>query len=170
MRQGTRKKKKIIGRHGSVAMPAKPQARKQKKALKPQACPKCGQRGAIRSGFAQGEQRWKCKECTYQFTRTRPRGRPLWQKSLVVFLYSYGLSMRSIASIFHVQPSTVFKWVRSYAKDHQPVPEAGDIMIMELNDMHHHLEAASKENSATLCIAINDATFRKSMGITITGK
>src|SRR4051812_11428347 len=95
-------------------------AKTKRKKSTPPRCPKCAHRHTIRSGMVQGEQRWKCKSCAYQFTRLVPRGRPLWQKSLVVFLYSYGVSMHTIAKIFHVQPSTVLKWVRLYAQDMRP--------------------------------------------------
>lgn len=130
-------------------------------------CPKCGSREAIKSGMIQGEQRWKCKSCQYQYTRIIPRGRPLWQKSLVVFLYSYGVSMHMIARIFHVQPSTILKWVRSYAKDTQPIPEMGDLTFLDLKEMPALLKTRGKDSNI-LCIAIDDATFKEGLGITIT--
>lgn len=130
-------------------------------------CPRCGHRHTIRSGYIQGEQRWKCKACAYQYTRLAPRGRPLWQKSLVVFLYSYGVSLHAIARIFHVQPSTVLKWVRSYARDHTGAPEKGQVLFMDLEDMRLHLKHAASSELPTLWIAINDELFKKSLGITI---
>jgi transposase len=129
-------------------------------------CPKCGGRHPIKSGQVQGKQRWKCRGCAYQFTRIIPRGRPLWQKSLVVFLYSNGLSMHAIARIFHVQPSTVLKWVRSYGQNYA-APESGGVSVVEMPDMQRYVKAL-RQNSPTLCIAIDDATFKKSIGITIT--
>jgi transposase-like protein len=153
-----------------VAMPApaRPKTAADRKQKSIPSCPKCGHKQAIKSGQVQGEQRWKCKACAYQYTRVVPRGRPLWQKSLVVFLYSYGMSMHEIGRIFHVQPSTVLKWVRAYAKDHQPKPESGDITLMELNAMQKHLKNLPSKNAGILCIAIGDATFKKNVGITIT--
>lgn len=136
----------------------------KKKTIAPR-CPKCGYRESIKSGQVQGEQRWKCKSCAYQYTRIAPRGRPLWQKSLVVFLYSYGVSMHAIARIFHVQPSTVLKWVRTHGTQAYPTPE-GALRIMELKDMPKLLKQAGQDANM-LCIAINDATFKKGTGITI---
>jgi transposase-like protein len=130
-------------------------------------CPKCGHRHSIKSGMVAGEQRWKCKSCSFQYTRVVPRGRPLWQKSLVVFLYSYGMSMHQIARIFHVQPSTVLKWVRLYGQEHQ-LPESGDILIMKMNEMQRHLKKRGRKDAARLCIAIDDTTFKQNLGITIT--
>src|SRR5215213_1819072 len=42
----------------------------------PEACPACRGRVLIKSGHACGRQRWKCKGCGRQFTRTEPRGKP----------------------------------------------------------------------------------------------
>ncbi|MDE3059947.1 MAG: IS1 family transposase [Pseudomonadota bacterium] len=133
-------------------------------------CPKCGRKQAIKSGKVGGEQRWKCKSCAYQYTRVEPRGRPLWQKSLVVFLYSYGMSMHAIGRIFHVRPSTVLKWVKSYTKDHRPSPEKGDILITDLKDIRRRLNQQLKgnEDAGMLLIALDNAAFRKGLGITIT--
>src|SRR5262249_59691309 len=57
------------------------------------ACPKCTHPHVVKAGMARGKQRWLCRGCGYQFTCTTPRGRPLWQKSLAVFLYCHGVSM-----------------------------------------------------------------------------
>ena len=54
------------------------------------ACPKCTHQRVVKSGKVTGTQRWLCQGCGYQFTRTTPRGRPVWQKSLAVFLYCHG--------------------------------------------------------------------------------
>src|SRR3954447_5598035 len=46
----------------------------------PAACPVCGGAALIRSGHACGRQRWRCKGCGRQFTRTTPRGKPAAMK------------------------------------------------------------------------------------------
>jgi transposase len=142
--------------------------RPKKKAMPPR-CPRCGGRQSIKSGMVQKEQRWKCKACDFQYTRIMPRGRPLWQKSLVVFLYSYGVPMRQIARIFHVQPSTVLKWVRLYAKEYR-TPEMGNVHIMKLAEMQRHIQKRGRKDAARLCIAIDDEAFKQNLGITITPK
>jgi transposase-like protein len=141
-------------------------SKKTIKKIPPPPCPKCGHKAAIRSGRVQQEQRWKCKECNYQYTRIAPRGRPAWQKSLVVFLYNSGMSMHAIASIFHVQPSTILKWLRIYGKEYPAVQETGNVLTMELGDMQKHLKKRRKER--LLCIAIDASDFRRNLGITLT--
>lgn len=143
---------------------------KIKSPAKPIPCPKCKDKKTIKSGTIQGQQRWKCKACDYQYTRIQKRGRPLWQKSLVVFLYSYGVSMHQIARIFDVQPSTILKWVRIYANDYAHTPESGEVKIMELCEMHSRMQENIGQNNSTLLIAIDDAIFKSATGITISRK
>lgn len=129
-------------------------------------CPKCKDKSIIKNGLVHGEQRWKCKSCQYQYTRIIKRGRPIWQKSLVVFLYSYGVSMHTIAKIFDVRPSTVLKWTRAYAQDHIHIPEENHVHIMDAKEMQNHLQE-SLEDSSMLFIAINDALFKDSKAIAV---
>jgi transposase-like protein len=143
-----------------------PRAQQGKQPQRPP-CPKCGKKNPAKSGAVHGKQRWKCASCSLQFTRTIPRGRPLWQKSLVVFLYCYGMPIRSIARLFQVQPSSALKWVRAYAKDYHPAFEEGSVEIMELEGMRRHLKKLKGARSSILCLAINNAGFKKSMGISL---
>ena len=60
------------------------------------ACPKCTHPHVVKAGKVRGQQRWLCRGCGYQFTRSTPRGRPPWQQSLAVFLYCHGVSMNAL--------------------------------------------------------------------------
>lgn len=147
-----------------------PKKKEPAKALAPK-CPRCNHRRAIKSGLVLGEQRWKCKSCAYQFTRFEPRGRPLWQKSLAVFLYSHGVSLHSIGRIFDVQPSTALKWVRSHSNSYATAsPEKRTVMIMGLKEMAPRLarpQPRKKGGASTLWIAIDDDMFGPGLGISI---
>jgi transposase-like protein len=70
------------------------------------ACPKCTHPHVVKAGKVRGQQRWLCRGCGYQFTRSTPRGRPPWQQSLAVFLYCHGVSMNALAKMFGVWAST----------------------------------------------------------------
>jgi transposase len=145
-----------------------PKIIEKKSPKKRSSCPKCKDRNIIKSGFVGGDQRWKCKACSYQYTKTEKRGRPLWQKSLVVFLYSYGVSLHAIARIFDVQPSTVFKWVKHYAKDHVHTPEDNHVNIIGLGDMPGLISKNIINDPSMLCISISDSIFKDGTGIAIT--
>src|SRR3954447_10333106 len=63
---------------------------------RPEACPACGGTGLIKSGRACGRQRWRCKGCGRQFTRTTPHGKPAAVKREAVGLYCTGLSLNAV--------------------------------------------------------------------------
>nr|WP_315861539.1 hypothetical protein [[Leptolyngbya] sp. PCC 7376] len=51
-------------------------------------CSQCNAQDIIKSGFAKNRQRFKCKQCNYQFTSfSKERGKPLWMKLEAVLMY-----------------------------------------------------------------------------------
>jgi transposase len=102
------------------------------------ACPQCTHPHVVKAGKARGNQRWLCRGCGYQFTRTTPRGRPLWQKSLAVFLYGHGISMNALAKMVGVHASSVLQWIRRFALEHsaQPAP-VGKAIVLAVEEMWH---------------------------------
>ena len=103
----------------------------------PDRCPRCGGAALIRSGHACGKQRWRCKGCGLQFTRTTPRGKPAAMKWEAVALYCTGLSMNAIAKRFGVATQSVLRWVRDHADRHcpRPAPVPGTACIVELDEV-----------------------------------
>src|SRR3712207_7879578 len=79
---------------------------------RPGTCPACGGTALIRSGHACGRQRWRCKGCGRQFTRTTPRGKPAAMKREAVGLYCAGLSLNAIGQRLGVSAQSVMRWVR----------------------------------------------------------
>ena len=102
-------------------------------------CRKCGSVKHVKAGFVKVTQRYKCKSCGYQFTRTEDKNAT--KRAFAIYLYVVGLSMRTIAQMFDVAPSTVLYWVRNFALSvyEKPIPQ-GDIEI-ELDEMWHFLES-----------------------------
>src|SRR3954471_1346545 len=91
----------------------------------PAACPACGWTTLIRSGHACGRQRWRCKGCGRQFTRTTPRGKPAAMKAAAVELYCTGLSLNATGERLGVSAQSVMRWVRDHALDLPP--ESGGV-------------------------------------------
>lgn len=75
-------------------------------------CRKCGSEDCLKNGHVFGLQRYKCRNCGYQFTKESPHGKPIYQKLLVHDLYAYGMPMRKIAGIVGVTAQTVSRWIR----------------------------------------------------------
>ena len=64
-------------------------------------CKKCTSTSYVRSGHVRGLQRYKCKDCDFQFTATKVRGVNPALKSFSIVLYEYcGVSMANIARLF----------------------------------------------------------------------
>ena len=64
-------------------------------------CPKCQHPHFVKNGFVNSTQRYMCKACDYQWTRTTPRGHPATHKRLTVLLYRHGISMHAISQLFN---------------------------------------------------------------------
>ena len=131
------------------------------------ACPKCAHQHIVKSGKVGGTQRWLCRGCGYQFTRTTPRGRPLWQKSLAVFLYCHGVSMKALGNMLGVRTRSVLKWIRRDATAHyeKPVP-SGKVVVMELDEMWHFLQKnGGNSGSGRLVILIQANSWTGNVGI-----
>jgi transposase len=131
------------------------------------ACPKCTHPHVVKAGKARGKQRWLCRGCGYQFTRSTRRGRPPWQKSLAVFLYCHGVSMNALAKMFGVWASTILTWIRRYAADYaeKPAP-SGKAIVLEIDEMWHFLKKnAANSGSGRLWIVIQATSLTGSVGV-----
>lgn len=107
----------------------------------PNVCPACGGVRLIRSGHACGRQRWRCKGCGRQFTRTTPLGKPQAMKDEAVALYCAGLSLNAAAKRLGVSVQSVMRWVREHARTRCPKPEpTGGTAVVELDEMWHFVQ------------------------------
>jgi len=133
------------------------------------ACPKCTHPHVVKAGMARGKQRWRCRGCGYQFTRTTRRGRPLWQKSLAACLYYHGVSMNALGKMFGVHTSSILKWIRCLATEHSVKPDpTGKAIVMDIDEMWHFLKNnAASVGSGTLAIAIQANSLTGNVGVVI---
>lgn len=108
---------------------------------RPDACPACRGTVLIKSGHACGRQRWRCKGCGRQFTRTKPRGKPAELKRHAIELYCLGLSMTAVAKQVGVSTQSVLRWVRAHAQAHCPKPEPSSRpAVVEIDEMWHFIK------------------------------
>ena len=99
-------------------------------------CKKCGGKEHNKNGFVKGHQRYKCKNCGYQFVPTLQKCFDEQTKLIACLLYISGLSLRTIARLLHTSATSVLSWVRKFALDNyeksQPNSEA---VIVQLDEM-----------------------------------
>ena len=125
-------------------------------------CKKCGSVSCVKSGFITGEQRYLCKDCGCKFVPTRQRGVDAKTKLTAVWLYSHGLSFRTIAKLFSVNVRSVFVWIKSFAKENyvKPAPQS-EAVIVELDEMWHYLHSKKLSSVSVRLIAaipVNSST------------
>ncbi len=101
---------------------------------------KCGSKNAININFIKGRQRYKCKDCGYQFVLTGYKGKSYEQKMTAVSLYISWLSLRTIGKLLNVSDVSVLNWTRKYAEQNYEKPEPTEkAVIIELDEMRHFL-------------------------------
>ena len=129
-------------------------------------CPRCKASQTVKNGFLCNRQRYKCKVCGYQFTRTTPRGRPMRDKVLAVLLYMHGLSLNAIAKLLKVSTPAVLKWVRKFAQENYEKPKPGSAVVIEVDEMWHYLQK-KRTNSGfgRLIVAIPVSSLTGNVGI-----
>ena len=107
----------------------------------PAARPACGGSELIKSGHACGRQRWRCKGCGRQFTRTTPRGKSAATKREAVGLYCAGLSLNATAKRLGVSAQSVMRRVRDHARERCPKPvPSGRAAVVEIDEVWHFVE------------------------------
>lgn len=83
------------------------------------ACPQCNAEKVIKNGNAKQKQRYLCKSCNYQFTigkakhKTDPK---ISFKRRALHLMLEGVSIRKIADILSVAPTTIANWKKEWSK------------------------------------------------------
>jgi insertion element IS1 protein InsB len=85
-----------------------------------------------------------CKDCGYQFTRTKRRGVDPALRKLGVLLYAHlGLSMRGISKLFKVSTQAVLKWIRA-ASECTEGPIRSSAEIVHVDEMWHFVNEKTK--------------------------
>jgi transposase len=124
----------------------------------------------VKNGFMQGQQRYKCKECGYNFIDKPRRGHSQPVLALAVWLYLSGLSQRRIARLFGVSPPAVLKWIKTFALKNapKPVPAGEGAAVVELDEMWHFLKKRpAKSGYGRLIVQVQDSSLTGNAGIVI---
>ena len=111
-------------------------------------CPKCGSVSYVRNGFVSDKQRYKCKNCKCNFTRSTIKGYSFEVKMQALRMYKEGLGFRSIGRLLEVSFQTVANWVRHFGKmikdviNNQNISQKYD--FVEVGEMWHFLKKNAK--------------------------
>ena len=122
-------------------------------------CLKCGCEGVYKYGHMKGYQRYRCKNCGYQFTKTTPRGKPEKDKILALILYLSGLSMSATGRILGVTAQSVVRWIRKmYDKFITEKPDISAIKEVEMDEMYHYYQKKLKNYGSGKLLIIEAKT------------
>ena len=102
-----------------------------------------------KSGHILGKQRWLCRRCGYQFTRTDgpPAGAstPEVTKRAAVTLYGHGLSFRAVGKLLSTTAQSVMRWVIGYVDEHFAKPTPEPVSVIEIDEMRHYLGGKARK-------------------------
>lgn len=109
-------------------------------------CPRCNSENAVKNGFAVSRQRYKCKRCGCQFTRSDPRGKSAKDKQLAAFLHASGVPMTTVAKLVGVSVQTVSRWIHSICGDaDSTIPKAEPFKKITSVDVLEYLSRLSRK-------------------------
>ena len=110
-------------------------------------CPRCAHRHTVKNGFMEKKQRFLCRGCGYQFTRTTPRGHPLKDKAMAVVLYLSGVSMNMTAQILGVSTPTIMRWLEWFDAEFGELPAPStETVSVEIDEMWHFIGQKNKSS------------------------
>ena len=106
-------------------------------------CIKCGCVEKTKSGMVHGMQRYRCKGCGYQYTKSSRRGYPLEVRKRAVALYLEGLGFRAISRLLSVSHVTLQRWIADMAAQIRLIKtqeeQGHHATLMEIDEMWHYV-------------------------------
>ena len=105
-------------------------------------CPKCRSAKAVKNGTMRGKQRYKCKQCGCNYTRSTLKRIALETRLYAIKLYLEGVGFRGIARLTGVAHTSVMGWVKDLAAEIERLrPEVEDqVQTVELDEMWHFIQ------------------------------
>jgi transposase-like protein len=104
-------------------------------------CAKCNCEKNVKNGFVKGMQRYKCKECGYNYTVEKRSGEYSKEtKKKALQLYLEGLGFRSIGRILSVSNVSILNWIRDFGERVKGLQSYDNaIEFVELDEMHSYI-------------------------------
>lgn len=115
-----------------------------------QKCKKCNSSEIVKNGFARTKQRYKCKDCNYNFIEGDLRKeKNLDKQRMALHLYLENMGFRAIGRVLGVSNVSVLNWVKSAGRfikqHHQEQGYPQKVKVMEFDEMWHFI--GSKKES-----------------------
>jgi len=105
-------------------------------------CKNCKSGNTTKNGKVRNKQRYKCKECGYNFVEGNAHTSPQKQakKAMIVLLYARGKgSYRNLAKIFALSSGTIHNYVKEAAEKLPEEEISDEITDIEFDEMWHYI-------------------------------
>ena len=115
-------------------------------------CKNCEGLKVIKNGLVRGCQRYKCKDCKFNFVLGDKRTSVSTEKkkALSIILYAIGKSSFGfLGKLFGVSRSTAYKWIKSIAEDIEEPVISGSIKEIEFDEMWHFIQSKKTKNGSS---------------------
>ena len=110
-------------------------------------CKRCNSINVVNNGIVRGKQRFKCKDCLYNFVDGDKREKPRVEaKALALLMYgsckaSYGM----IARLFNVSRTTILNWIRIMGKSLPEPKFETDVKEIQMDEMWHFINKKNEK-------------------------
>ena len=104
-------------------------------------CSRCGSSNKVKNGILKDVQRFRCKECGYNYTVEKRSGEyPKETKRKALQLYLEGLGFRSIGRVLGVSNVSVLNWIKDFGEKAKELQaNNSSIKYAELDEMHSYI-------------------------------
>jgi transposase-like protein len=131
-------------------------------------CKHCKSENVVKSGQVRGKQRYKCKECGYNFIigDARTNEKIIALKALCVLLYSLGKpSYNTMGKLFGRNRSLIYRWIRDAGLNTDESVVDGEITQIEFDEMWHFIQSKKRDFSSSKLLTV--ATGELSSGFSV---
>ena len=115
-------------------------------------CKNCQSRHIVKNGIVRNQQRYKCKECGYNFVEGDKRFKQSTKvkKALAIILYSLSrASFRFLAKLFNTNVSQTYRWIRREGDLFSEEEVSGEIQEIEIDEMWHYIQSKKTKNGSS---------------------
>ena len=110
-------------------------------------CKNCKSEKVVKSGKVRGKQRYKCKECGYNFVLgdERTNEKIVALKALCVLFYSLGKgSYNMLGKLFSRNRSLIYRWIREAGLNTEEPSIDEEITEIEFDEMWHFIQSKKR--------------------------
>ena len=130
-------------------------------------CPKCNSEKRVKNGVLKGVQRFKCKDCGFNFTvEYKSTAKPIEIKKFGLMLYLEGLGFQSISRLLNVSHVAVIKWIKKYGEQLNELKTDKPVKVIELDELHSYISSKKTiDGFGLLLIEKEDVSLISLLGI-----